>query len=829
MVLFLNTFQDVRLAIAQARRTPAFTACAILLVAVSCGGLVSAISLLNATALRRIPVPAADEIVAIAASDEKGQQTRPIFFETLAAIRSASLFREASLYAGGGILYTEARGITGEGAIEAVTPGFHESLGLAPHLGRFFDTNDAPGDADARPVAVIGYRFWERYYGADPKAIGERLLINRVPFTVIGVTPPNYRGLYLEIGFDFSIPLAVLGRQLATNQYPIDRKAALRGQHIIARVRPGAELRQLRADLSSLWSRLRLEVTPPGLSAPERAEFATQQVTLESLSSGFSTLRARYGHSIALFSVVAAIAAAIAALNLAGLLLSRHAARANEVLVHRALGASTGRLARRMLIESIALAVAGTVVGIGIGRWGSQVVTSLLWTSSVPLNLDTMPDGTVIAYAMLGAVVLGTFIGSLPVLALVRQSREISPGTRTTTRRVTPWTKGLVVAEVALSLTLTSLAAGFAVTLYSLRQLDPGVDGAELRWTRLYQLPGGYQGMQDDTYYPELVRTLAATRGIESAALSHHFPAFFNFPALVTTFPVAPATSDDPGAATAAIMESISPRFFDTVGIPVIRGRDFDWRDDRTRPGVAMVNAALAAVLFGDGDAVGRRIRVGDDTERRALEIVAVVGNATIGGYRSPRQPAVFRPKLQEPRFARSPVLLYRTSLPAAAADRAVSEIVHQRGREHVRQTFSFQEQIDIALINERLSTGLASALAGMSILIGGLGLFAVLAYTVSTRTREIALRVAVGASAVRVVGMILFEGLTLVALGIAVGVGTTLLGMRVARSFFEMAAGSLWPTIFSAALFVLLAALACVVPARRAAGISASAALRNE
>lgn len=829
MVSLQNTLEDVRLAFAQTRRAPAFAACAILLVAVLCGGLVSAISLLNATALRRLPIPAADEIVAIAASDEKGQQARPIFFETFAAIRSASLFREASLYAGGGILWTEARGITGEGAIEAVTPGFHESLGLVPHRGRFFDASDAPGDADARPVVVIGYRFWERYYGADPNAIGERLLINKVPFTVIGVTPPNYRGLHLETGFDFAIPLAVLGRQLATNQYPIERNAPLRGQHIIARVGEGAQLRQLRADLASLWSRLRLQVTPPGLSAAARAEFATEQVTLESLSRGFSTLRARYGDSIGRFSVVAAIAAAIAALNLAGLLLSRYAARSNELLVHRALGASTGRLARRMLIESIALAVAGTVVGIGIGWWGSQIVTSLLWTSSAPLNLETMPDGTVIASAMLGAVVMGTFIGSLPVLALLRHSREISPGTRTTARRVTPWTKGLVVAEVALSLTLTSLAAGFAVTLYSLRQLDPGVDGAGLRWTRLYQLPGGYQGMQDDTYYPELVRTLTAIRGIESAALSHHFPSFFNFPALVTTLPVAPAASGDPSDAIAAIMESISPRFFDTVGIPVIRGRDFDWRDDRTRPGVAMVNAALAAKLFGDGDAVGRRIRVGDDAERRALEIVGVVADATIGGYRNPRQPAVFRPKLQEPRFARSPVLLYRTSLPAAAADRAVSEVVNQRAREYIRRTFSFAQQIDLTLINERLSTGLASALAGMSILIGGLGLFAVLAYTVATRTHEIALRVAVGASARRVVGMILVEGLTLVAWGIAAGVATTLLGMTVARSFFEAAAGSPWPLITSATLFVFLATLACAVPAHRAAAISAAVALRNE
>lgn len=208
--------QDVRYALRQVRRSPGFASAVIGTLALAIGANTALFSLLNAIILRPLPVRDPARLVVLTAMDERGQQSRPIYYSTFAELARHEMFETLSLYSGGGVLLTEARGVLGEGGIEAVTPQFHETLGLRPLLGRFFTPDDAPAENPAASVAVISHRFWQRYYGADPHAIGEKVLVNGTPLRVVGVTPVDYKGLYVDGGFDFWVPLTVLNRQLST-------------------------------------------------------------------------------------------------------------------------------------------------------------------------------------------------------------------------------------------------------------------------------------------------------------------------------------------------------------------------------------------------------------------------------------------------------------------------------------------------------------------------------------------------------------------------------------------------------------------------------------
>lgn len=817
--------QDARHVARQIRRAPGITVTAIGVITLAIGAHLTTLSLLNAVSLRPIAAADPDRLIEIHALDASGAQPRSLYYSTFVELRQHPDFEFAALYAGGGVQWIEARGVVGEGAIEAATPGFHEGLGLRPFLGRFFDAADAPADTVPAAVAVISHRFWRRYFGSDPNVIGELLLINKTPFTVIGVTPEDYAGLFIETGVDFAIPISALGRLLGTNQYPLDPRLPLRGQYVVARLKHGVAIESIRAAITASWSSLRLAAAPPSLPRELGTDLAKQQIAVGSLRAGFSTLRARYARQLRLLTVVTALFIAIAVLNLTGLVLAQHTAREREFVLHLTLGASGGRLLRQSLLETIGLSLVGTTAGIAIGWRGAEWATAILWESPLPLSISTMPDGRVISVTLGIGLIVGAVMGMTPWLPS-RRARLVLTGGRTLTPRDQPWHRRLLAAQVALTVVVTTLAVLFVTTLVSLRGLDLGVSGTGLRWTRVLQQPGGYQGIRDDSYYPELVRRIAAVPGIESVALSHHFPAFFNYPDLVTTFPAAPTESAD-GAAIDVLMESVSPQFFSTAGIGMIRGRDFSWADDRTQPGVVIVNETLARA-FG-GDAVGRRIRIGDDPQRRALEIIAVVRDATIGGYRSTHQPVAFRPQLQEPRFARVPVVLYRSALPPAAADRLVSETVQAMGREYVRRAYGFDEQIGIALIRERLVAGSAVTLAGLALILGAVGLFAIVAHGVMRRTREFAVRQAIGASPRQLRWSVIRESAGIVLRGLALGLPASLMATRLVQTLLFGVSAITLPVFLGVSVgFVMLVALGSVIPAWRASSVAPAAALRS-
>jgi len=820
--------EDARLAVRHLVRTPAFVLAVVVVMGVAMGANATVLSLLNAIVIRPLPLPGADRLVVLSATEERGPAARPIYFSTFRQLRALPPFATMAMYAGGGLLWIEARGVTGEGFVEAITPGFHESLGLTPLLGRFISEQDAPGDGPAAAVAVISHRFWQRRYGGEPSAIGDQLLINKVPFTIIGVTPPDYSGLYVENGVDFAVPLGTLGRQLPTNQYPLDPKRPLRAVNVIALLAPEYDLARARAVLDSQWPALRTGSLPP-LSGDERVQAERSQVRLESLASGFSRLRGRYGDHLEMFAGVTLTFVVLGAINVAGLIAARATARQREFAVHAALGAPRARQIRRVLIEGLYLALGGAAVGVLIAWWAANALAAFLWDGATPLQLVIAPGSSIVL--LCGLMAVGIAIGLAAAIWLaVREHRLAATMTRLPSRSAARSITGLVVIQVSLSLALTCVATVSFQSLTSMQSLEHGIEAPGLRWTRVLPQPGGYTGLNDSTYYPELVRTLEELPGIEQVALAHHFPAFYNFGDQVATYPVGRAESALAPDVVSGMVEYISPGFFDAVGVPIVRGRDFRWSDDQKGRGVVVINDSMSRALFGDGDPVGRQIRIDSDPSRQRLEVVGVARDATMGAFRMPHQPVVFRPKAQEPRFNRVPVVVFRSSLPSGQADALLSAAVSGLGREYVRRVYSFDEQLGIAAFEERLTAGVSGGFAALAVSLAGLGLLAQLTYVVALRRNEIAVRVAVGAAPGKIAWMIVRQSLATVIAGVALGIPIAVAAVRAVPAS-AAGDGSHDVTVFwvTAGVFTAVTVMASLRPARRAAAISPIVALRSE
>jgi predicted permease len=564
------------------------------------------------------------------------------------------------------------------------------------------------------------------------------------------------------------------------------------------------------------------------LNPAEQADLRTQRIKVESLTSGFSNIAIRHRDLLNALAAGTAVLLAIACVNLMGLLLARIAARDQEIFVRLSLGATGGRLARQLVIEGLVLSTLGTAAGVLVAWWGSQGLTLLLWQGTTSLMLSVTPDARVLRLTVVVAITITLLIGALPAWIVHRRARPSA--VRTVTRSTGRWSKALLMAQVALTLVLLFTAGLFASSLSSLRGLDSGVRAEGIRWTRLLARPGGYRNVDENTYYPEMLQRLAAVPGIDAAAFSHHFPSFFNFDNLVTEHAIARTGAVSEVDAITGMMEYVSPGFFETIEIPLLQGRDVTWGDHFQSPAVAVVNEALSKRLFPGGNALGQRIRIGDDAARAAVEIIGIVPDATMGGYRATHQPVAFRPKAQEPRFVRSPVMVFRTRMPPASIDPAVAKVVSDMGREYVRRTYSLEEQVDLALNRERLLAWVSSAFGGLAALAACVGLFSLLAYSVVRRTREIGVRMALGASRSTILAMVLREGLVLTLLGVGIGIPIALAAGRLTASMlFGVSSSDPMTLGGSIILFVLVSVIATAWPAVRASAVAPAAALRCE
>jgi predicted permease len=835
-----DLLRDLRHAGRSLRNSPGFATVVILVMALGIGANITVFSGIDALLLRPLPVTKPGRLVLLSANgpvDSARSFPYPLYshdgINPTFPFEFAAWFRERSHTLSDVVVvngYPMQRAlivgnpVTGarESALaEEVSGNYFPVLGVPAALGRMLGPDDdRPGDGE--PVAVVSHAFWQRRLNSDPAVIGRTLRIDNVPLTIVGVAAPGFHGA--QVGSNVDLWYPIQRGQVLDGSMPWGRDATrtnLPWINLLGRLAPGVTRAQAASELDGLYQNKLLELDPRR-SAPAgstaRAELLEQRLALEPAGNGYGGARAALLRPATILMILVGLLQLAACSNVGGLLLARGAARDREFAVRAAIGASRGRLLRQLLTESLLLA---TIAG-GLGLLLTGAAMRLL--TAVVGNLELMVDGRVLTFAVGTTLLTGVAAGWLPAYRLSRRdlSRNLqhAPSTRSHLNRV------LVGAQVAFAFTLVAVAGLFVQTFQKVASIDTGFQRSERVLFDLSVAPD-CPPEQRAELYSRITDALATQPGVESASYYQGLD-LLGDTAFVLPFSVdgyVPAGGVQPSA----FMAQVGPRFFATFGIPQLRGRDFGERDKQVMAhGLpAMVISAWSAhQLFGEKDPVGLRIKLpGQD-----FEVVGVVADVKYGELKeAPRfvfyvasrvSPNAFRVTF----VVRSPLGLEGL---AAGIRTAVQQIDPRIQTSGMRTVGS---KLDDAVAGERMLARLAASFGLFALSLSALGLFGLMSYTVSRRTRELGIRLALGAPAREIVGLVVRDGLAVVLSGCVVGSVTALALTRLIESLlFGVSVADPATYGITGALLVAVALLACLWPGRRAATIDPAIALRSE
>ncbi|HXR97180.1 MAG TPA: ABC transporter permease [Terriglobales bacterium] len=749
--------------------------------------------------------------------DQLRQQT-----QTLAAVTASG---------GNAVFNMSGHGQASIARDQAVAGNYFSVLGVKPALGRLFTpADDIPG---APLVTVLSYRDWQTAFGGEPSAVGATIELNNLPVTIVGVADAQFNGLAPGSAFDGWVPLSSLP-QLTPRWNPKRLDADSIWLVIFARLRPGVGVAQAQAETNGLWRTTLLTGAKP-LSKPGD----NPQLTLVSAQTGMNGIRGRFSQPLTVLMWAVGVILLIACANVAGLLLGRASARQKEFALRRALGARGGRILRQLLTESVTLALIGGVVGLGLAWWGARVLVALMSDGGTTLALHVALDGRVLLFTLAATLATGVLFGLAPGLRGARTDLASSlkdgvGNTRTRRRfRGVHLGNGLVVAQIALCVVVLAAAGLLVRTLSNLRAVNPGFDTANLLLFNVEPALIGYKGARVQALYQRLQDGIAALPGVRGVSYSDN--PLVSGSLSETSFHLHGQKSD-PDSDTDIL--SVGVGFFSALHMPLLLGRDFtpgDFVPVPDAPGAKPSGVPLAAVVnetfvrryLGSTNPIGRVVGGGTgDDAGEYWRIIGVVADAKYQNLRSAIDPTVYVPSENgyasfEVRTAGDPMTL----LPA------VRGVV--RGIDPNLPVFHPQTQlqvIDSLLTNERLLAKLASTFGLLALLLACIGLYALLAQEVTRRTREIGIRMALGAERGRLLRMVMSLGLALAACGIVVGMaGAWALTRYLGNLLFGVK--PLDPASLAAVAVILIAVAlaACWVPARRATRVDPLVALRCE
>jgi predicted permease len=494
--------------------------------------------------------------------------------------------------------------------------------------------------------------------------------------------------------------------------------------------------------------------------------------------------------------------------------------------VRLALGSSGTRLAQQMLLEGALLAMIGAALGVPLAVAFVRVLVSYIPNPLVENSLDFSLDARVLFVTAAFAIASAVVMTALPIWVAWRQRRKLLAfSDRTVLSSSSRWARGVLVVQVALSMVMLSGAALLARSLSILHSVNPGVRTDNVLNLRLMPLPNAYRTINNASYYPALLDQIRALPGVRSAGLSRVFPRNVSE---MTGQAIALVNSTSPEIR--AQLESASPGLFETLGVPLLQGRLPQWTDTATTQQVAVVSDSLAHKLEPNGDVIGRHVRFGTNRADQDVEIVGVVANMSLGNLRQTDFPIFFRPTLQAGLFANYPNIVIATSGDAMTMAPAVTGIVKQARREYAHNVNTLQAILRDAPSNERMSATLAGIVAALAVTLAVIGVYALLAYNVARRTREIGVRVALGADRSVIITMIVREGLLVTLLGVTLGAPAAVAASRVLRSLlFGLSPGNPVVLLVVGTAFIALGAVAGLIPALRAANVAPAAALRQD
>ena len=815
-------WRDVLVSLRTLRATPIVTTVVILSLALGIGANTAIFSLVNGLLLRSLPVPDADRLVTLTVGNTLERFTFATFDELR---RHDHLFDGALAWAESGLTIGEE---AEPAYVQWVSGDFFETVGVRAFIGRTFTpADDVTGGGPAGPVAVISHGLWQRRFGGTSDVLGRSLLVEGVAVSVVGVAPAGFHGVLVGSAFDLLLPVRI--NDLLRPTTPRELHAPW--LRIMLRLRPGQSMDAATASLQAAQPQIRSRSLPPG---PLAAGFVTEPFVVESAARGVSDLRRRYASPLVALLVVVSLVLLVACTNVANIFLGRGAARRHALSLQAALGASRWRLVRPFLIESALLSLLGAALGMVFAGWAARTMVAQLPAIEVPIVLDLTIDHRVLAYTVVVAVATAIVAGLAPALwaTTVHPLGALNEGRRSGGGggRVQGFS-ALLVAQVAVSLLVLVAAGLFGRTFQRLTHAPLGFDDDRLLVATV-RTPSTPPGDQSEVRH-RLARVVASIPGVAAAAGSDQAPLLFTYPA----FPLrlsGVASLPAPEALTHLV--PITPAWFEAYGMPLRAGRPIEERDAAGAQPVMVVNEAFAERFFPGQILVGRTLAMTFEVPDGEFSfdprvVVGIVGNAVHESIRGPFRPIVYVPMAQEPLQSIFVAVAFVAVRSEAAAPERLSRSVAAALASvdpDVRVSFLTGGGIaDFALARDRLVARLAAFAGLLALLLTALGLGGVTAYQVTRLRPELAMRVALGSTRGRLVGLVLSRVLRRVAVGVVVGLGFGLWASRLAESML-FGVEPRDPVVFAGAAVTLtvVGLLAGWVPAYRASRLSPARAL---
>jgi len=832
-----SVLQDLRYAIRQLRKKPGFTAVAIITLALGIGANTAIFSLLDQALLRNLPVKEPERLVLLrysgsntghisARADNKFYFSYPMYrdLRDRNSVFSGTIATDSTQ---AGVQWHNQPELVGT---ELVSGNYFDVLGVQPALGRLLVASDDTV-ANANPVAVLSFDYWQRRFGSDPAILNQSVLVNGHPFTLIGVAQRGFHSVVMGDTPDLFTPMTMKSQVMPGSDDLEDRRSSW--LNIVARLKPGVSREQAEAGISPLWSSVRADELKQMQHRTDsfRENFvAKSHLFLNDGAKGFSPLRGSVQTPLLILMAMVGLVALMACANVGSLLLVRAAGRLREMSVRYALGAKRTRVVQQLLVEGLLLGLAGGILGVILAPRISSVLINLIWGGSgMELPLSPQVDLRVLAFNFALAVSASLLFSLAPAaqfwrpnLAPALKQQVIAGGGPLRFRRIA------VGVQIGLSLLLLVGAGLFSRTLHNLKSLDVGFATDHLVTFSLDPSLAGYPPAQNLEVTSRVLRTLSALPGIRAVAATNDSELADNgFAGNITIAGYAAKEDEDMDVEH----PYVSPGYFSSMGMTLLAGRELSDADRAGTQKVAVVNESLARHFFGDPQhALERYFANGGGSVTPNIEIVGVVKDAKHRAVRKDVKRTVFTPYLQEADPG-GMTFYMRTWQAPESAEATIRRAMQALDSKLVLDTFrTMDEQVDDNLTAERVVALLAASFGALAALMAAIGLYGVLAYSTAQRTSEIGIRMALGASRASVMRVVLVEVLWLTGIAVAVALPTSLLlGMAVRSQLFGVSSSDPL-TLSLATLVILVVAIAsALLPARRAAKVDPIMALRYE
>ena len=834
-----TVLQNIRYALRQLRKYPGFTAIAVLTLAVGIGANASIFSLVDQILLRQLPVREPDRLVMLKftgsdtghTSSYGGANDLYFSYPMYRDLRDQNQVLEGMLAMFPAQVGVQWRNTPSLAKSELVSGNYFSLLGVKPELGRLFVPDDS-ATRGASPLVVLSYRYWTQHFASDPAVINQSLLVNGNPFTVIGVVQPGFNSVIGGTIPDIFVPITMKAQMTPQWDELEDRRS--RWMNIVARLKPGVTVQQAEAGINPLWKSLRAVELQSITSKSQRfrEQFIEKSyLTLLDASRGFSPLREQMRVSLLILMGMVGLLTLMATANVGSLLLVRAAGRTREMSVRYSMGATRTRVIGQLLTEGLVLGLAGGILGLALSPLLAKVLFELVTASTTigDTPFSSVPDGNVIVFCLVVSVVASILFSLAPMIQFYKPRVAAALRQQTGTGEVSHarFRRLVVGTQIGISLVLLVGAGLFSRTLANLRSADVGFVTDHVLTFQLDPRLAGYQPSAVPSLYKRLLDTLSAQPGVQSVGMTDDA----DLAQSNSTFSIkVPGYQAQEGEHMSFEWEHVTPAYFSALEMPLITGRVFTDADTPDSARIAVVNDAFVRKFFGSPDqAIGKTFKVGKLSDN-PLQIVGVVKTAKHYNLHDAPAPIFYTPTFQDKEPDAVAVYIRTRQTPEDAASSVRAAVAGIDSKLVVDSLQSMHSEIDSTLTSERMLSFLASSFGAVAAFLTAIGLYGVLAYSIAQRTREIGVRMALGATRGAVVKMVLSEVLIMTGCSVAIAIPLSIaLSSVVKNQLYGVSYRDPATLVFVVIAIGVVALIAASVPARRAVQVQPITALRYE